>query len=168
MNKKIIAILVLVIGLGFGYYWYGNMNRNGGESKPVVETAPSSNTQAKTPEPTPLVAVNIGVTAPKTVIVRYTSKGFSPSTITITKGDTVSFVADANSDEMWIASNPHPTHEGYDGTTRSKHCAHGYTGKAPLDECSVGTSYNFTFDKIGTWKYHNHGNVGDTGTVVVK
>jgi hypothetical protein len=47
----------------------------------------------------------------------------------------------------------------------SQHCP-DTTGTA-FDQCSAGTSYAFTFGKIGSWGYHNHLNHGATGTVVV-
>ena len=87
---------------------------------------------------------------------------------TWTTGTTVTFTAAPGADELWVASNPHPTHEGYDGTTRDQHCAAGYAGPTPFDQCATGTTYTFTFNQIGTWGYHNHGNHSDTGTVIVQ
>jgi len=70
---------------------------------------------------------------------------------------------------MWVASDPHPAHTGYDGTSLAQHCA---TGSTPsFDECSSvakGSSYSFTFNKSGSWGYHNHANHSYAGTVVVK
>jgi hypothetical protein len=74
---------------------------------------------------------------------------------------------DERGNPMWVASDPHPVHTGYDGTSRSQHCAAGYTGPAPFDECGAGTSYTFTFDKTGTWGYHDHISDESSGTVVV-
>ena len=64
----------------------------------------------------------------------------------------------------------HPSHVVYDGTGKDAHCAPSYTGAAPFDECgAVGSSgsFTFTFTKSGDWKYHNHANAADFGTVVV-
>ena len=69
---------------------------------------------------------------------------------------------------MWIGSNVHPTHTDYDGTSRTTHCAPGYSGPAPFDQCGTGTTYSFTFTKAGTYQYHNHVASQNTGTVVVK
>ncbi len=102
-----------------------------------------------------------------TATVTYSGHGFSPSTVTIAKGGTVTFV-NQSSNKMWVASDPHPTHQGYDGTTRSQHCAQGYTGAKPFDQCSTGNSFTFTFTKTGSWGYHNHDLHQDTGTVVVQ
>jgi plastocyanin len=156
----IVIIVTVVMVFGLGYYFFNTMRASAPQSNIV---APVAETTAVPPEQTLNVAI-----APNTVTVRYTSSGFSPKDVTIAKGDTVTSVADPQSDEMWVSSNPHPTHEGYDGTTRREHCVAGYAGPAPFDECSVGTSFSFTFMKSGTWHYHNHGNSGDGGTVIVK
>jgi plastocyanin len=68
---------------------------------------------------------------------------------------------------MWVASDPHPIHNGYDGTTVQQHCAAGYAGPAPFDECAAGTSFTFTFDKVGTWGYHDHLDHSVMGTITV-
>jgi plastocyanin len=99
--------------------------------------------------------------------VTYNGSTFSPSSVTIAKGGTVNFVA-TNGQSMWVASAPHPTHTGYDGTSESVHCAAGYTGPAPFDMCAAGTSFSFTFDKTGSFVYHNHLNTSAHGTVVVQ
>jgi plastocyanin len=66
---------------------------------------------------------------------------------------------------MWIASDPHPTHQGYSGTTRDQHCPD--TSGTAFDECAAGTTYTFVFEKVGSWGYHNHANISSRGTVVV-
>jgi hypothetical protein len=67
---------------------------------------------------------------------------------------------------MWVASNPHPAHTGYDGTSRQQHCPN--TANTAFDECAPGSTYSFTFNKVGTWGYHNHMNPGSQGTVIVQ
>lgn len=129
----------------------------------TISTTSTRTTQPSAPAPTSPV-----LTTHHTIVVSYGRSGFSPKNLTVSTGDTVTFVAAPGSDEMWIASNPHPTHQGYDGTTKDQHCAAGYTGPKPFDQCTSGTSFGFTFQKNGTWGYHNHGNPGDSGTVIVK
>ncbi len=103
------------------------------------------------------------------VTVTYTDSGFSPASVTVTQGQTVIWV-NQSSHSMWVASAVHPTHTVYGGTNKNAHCAEGYTGSMPFDECAAvtsGSSYSFTFDKVGDWKYHNHANVADFGSVTV-
>jgi plastocyanin len=166
MSRNTTIAIVIVIVLALGYYVYVN---SGGSRAPQADTTSSAAQTSSNQIALPPTTTTTNATTAKTVTVHYTSTGFSPSVVTINKGDTVTFVADPNSDEMWIASDPHPTHQGYDGTTKSEHCASDYTGPAPFDECSsAGTSFSFTFEKTGTWGYHNHGNSSDKGTVIVQ
>lgn len=164
MNRTITIIVAVVVILALGYYWY---TQRGGNNAPQTENVSSSAQTSPAQTETPSAATGTGSVTSKTVTVRYTRDGFFPATVTINKGDTIMFV-DETGGGVWIASNPHPGHEGYDGTTRSEHCASGYTGPAPLDQCSAGTSYSFTFEKTGTWGYHNHRNYTETGTIAVR
>lgn len=99
--------------------------------------------------------------------VKYTDQGFEPATLTVPAGTTVTFV-NQSAGEMWIGSDQHPSHTSYDGTSKDEHCAPGYTGAKPFDECGTGSTYTFTFLKAGTYGYHNHKNDDDRGTIVVQ
>lgn len=133
-------------------------------------TRPSA-TETQTPSQTSVSQQTATTTQPTqtsmSATVIYGPNGFSPATVTIAKGSKVTFV-NQSGNEMWLASDPHPTHQGYDGTTKNVHCASGYAGAAPFDQCSTGDSFSFTFDKSGTWGYHNHANDSDEGTVIVQ
>lgn len=99
--------------------------------------------------------------------VTYSLTGFSPANVTVRKGEAVMWTNIAPSD-MWVAVNEHPTHAGYDGTTRKDHCAAG--APASFDQCvatAAGSQWSFTFNKVGTWKYHNHVGESFGGTVTV-
>ena len=87
-------------------------------------------------------------------IVKYTDSGWEPSTLTIKSGDTVTFEKDSG-DDVWPASNDHPTHLLYKG----------FDARKPLLQ---GDSYSFTFTKAGSWGYHNHLEPDVQGTIVVK
>lgn len=94
----------------------------------------------------------------------FTDSGFEPSSITIQQGETVTWV-DQSSRTMWVASDRHPTHTQYDGTTTSAHCPND--GDA-FDQCGTGERYTFTFDKTGEWGYHNHKPLVRGGTITVR
>jgi plastocyanin len=98
------------------------------------------------------------------VTVTYSDTGFSPKTLTVKKGTTVTFV-DQNAGGMWVGSDEHPSHTGYDGTSKNDHCVDG--ASTSFDQCGATTSYSFTFNKVGTWPYHNHTNASDRGVVIV-
>ncbi len=101
------------------------------------------------------------------VVITHANGSFSPNTVTIKKGTRVTFV-NSEGAAMWVASDLHPTHTDFDGTNKSEHCAAGYTGPAPFDQCSSGDNFSFTFDKAGTWAYHNHLRASEIGTIIVQ
>ncbi|MDE1924727.1 MAG: hypothetical protein KGH79_00920 [Patescibacteria group bacterium] len=153
----IVIVLIIIVG---GVWWYSSSSNNApaaGQAQDNTQAAAAGNTQANAP----------ANSAPMSATVTYTAQGFSPSTVTIASGGTVRFVNQSGG-AMYIASNPHPTHEGYDGTTRSEHCAAGYTGPAPFDQCTTGNTFSFTFTKTGTFGYHNHTDPSIMGTVIVQ
>ncbi len=148
----VIVVLLLIIG---GAWWY--------TQQPVAQTNVNVNQNATTTDEVPAMGTS---TEPKTVTVDYSATGFTPKSITINKGDTVTFT-NSSGGNMWVASAMHPGHEGYDGTTRTEHCVAGAT-PPPFDQCVNGASYSFKFDKTGSFNYHNHSSAQFFGTVVVQ
>lgn len=106
--------------------------------------------------------VSCGQVQGETHTVTYSQGGFSPQQLTIQRCDTVRW--ESQGPDMWVASDVHPTHTQYDGTSVNEHCPNG--GDV-FDQCSSGQSYSFTFQKTGEWGYHNHVRAAHTGTVVV-
>lgn len=165
--KTALAIIVLIVVIAGGYFLFAkktqapvtNPATGGGTSAPLETTNPN-------PPATTSAQTSGGAAAPTPahVTVTYNGTSFSPKTVTIHKGDTVTFV-NSSSGQMWVASAPHPTHQGYSGTTVSQHCPD--TAGTAFDQCSFGNSYTFTFEKVGSWLYHNHANTSVTGTIVV-
>ena len=78
---------------------------------------------------------------------------FSPAVVTVKAGDTVTWT-DQSQNPVRIASNPHPTHTDYPG----------FDSGSAID---FGTTYSFTFTKVGSWGYHNHFSPNVQGTVIV-
>mgnify|MGYP001590098068 CR=1 FL=1 len=147
------VVLVLVVILG-GWYLLS--------AKP----AKAPTTGAPSPSAT-ATATTTEQTAPTPITVAYTDQGFSPASVTVHVGTTVTFV-NQSSKKMWVASAMHPAHTVYSGTSLSQHCPD--TANTAFDECvavSSGGSYSFTFNKVGDWKYHNHVGSSDFGSVVV-
>lgn len=105
---------------------------------------------------------------PKTSTVEITADGFTPATLSISQGDTVTFI-NKDIEKHWPASNIHPTHTKYPGS--------GIDKCGTLDEYYIfdachgleeGEQYSFPFDEIGTWKYHDHLNPEIKGTIIVE
>ena len=87
-------------------------------------------------------------------VVNYTDNGFSPASLEIKVGETVQFVNQSGGG-MWTASGPHPAHTNYPEFDAKRNIPSGET-------------YEFTFTKVGEWKYHNHTKAGAYGTIIVK
>jgi len=131
------VVLLLVIG---GGYWL--LKGQTGTTQPSNSTA-ITNTQNPTSEPNK-----------NNLTVEYSGQGFSPNSITVKSGTTVTWV-NKGSDLMWVASTPHPVHTDLPGFDALK--------GAP-----AGGTYSFTFAKVGKWSYHNHLAPDKNGEVVVE
>lgn len=159
MNRKVlVGVIVLLAGLAVG--WFVLQGAPSGKP-PAEEESPTSQMPA-TPGVTEMVVTETSpgpgmekgeVPAVATTTVQYTDSGFGPNTITVKQGTTVRFT-NQSSRGMWVASAVHPTHQLLPGFDQ-------------LQSVSKGGTYEYTFAKVGTWKYHNHVNATDTGTVVV-
>lgn len=100
--------------------------------------------------------------------VEMVSAGFNPKTISISRGETVTFI-NKDSTAHWPASNLHPTHTTYPGSSIQK-CGTADEA-ATFDACkslAEGEQYSFTFTRVGTWPYHDHLNPSKSGVIVVK
>ena len=164
MQKQFLWAVVIVLVLGAGYWlWQSNA-----VATPSADTGTQPTGTGSTDSPQAGVDVNVGAsvsTTPSSAAITYNGSSFSPSQVTIKKGGTVTFTSTVPT--MWVASGPHPAHTGYDSTSRSEHCAAGYAGAAPFDQCRAGTSYTYTFTKVGTWPFHDHITEGVFGKVTV-
>ncbi|MDO8676101.1 MAG: DUF5667 domain-containing protein [Candidatus Azambacteria bacterium] len=97
---------------------------------------------------------NLTNVLPKTWTIEHADNRFIPSEIKIKKGDTVTWV-NKSGILTWPASAMHPTHRVYPGFDALK----GF-GKEE--------SYSFVFDRVGSWRYHDHLSPSSTGVVVVE
>tara|TARA_Y100001951_G_C11196943_1_gene214853 strand:+ start:283 stop:747 length:465 start_codon:yes stop_codon:yes gene_type:complete len=144
----VIALIVIVVLLGFGLF--SNLSTDTNPKLPLEEdseTGEESNqeTEEEVVVETPLVVEKF---------VEITSSGsFVPETLTISQGDRVTWTNEG-SRSVWPASNNHPTHKLY-------------LGFDSLKGLKLGGSYSFTFNEVGTWKYHDHLRSSVRGTVIV-
>jgi len=101
-------------------------------------------------------------------VVTYTNSGFSPATVTVQQGGSVTFL-NSSTGSMWVATALHPTHTVYPGSSLAL-CGTAQASTI-FDACTnipPGGSWTFTFTQIGSWGYHNHAQVSHTGRVVVE
>ena len=86
-------------------------------------------------------------------VISMESSGFNPTSITIAKGDTVTWV---NNDTKGHrpASSRHPIHSDLPGFDS-------------LNAVAPGDSYSFTFTQVGSWGFHDHLKFTDGGIINV-
>lgn len=92
--------------------------------------------------------------------VRYDGRTFSPQRLRVPAGTRVTFVNVSGLERpLYIASDPHPTHENYPGF--DARVINGGTLPQP------GASQSFTFTRPGVWGYHDHNFPTAVGAVEV-
>lgn len=99
-------------------------------------------------------------------IVEITADGFSPNPLTIKKGDVVSFI-NKDSVSHWPATDNHPTHTLYPGSSIEK-CG---TGALIFDSCKALTNnmmFEFTVKEAGIWPYHDHLSPSTKGIIIAE
>lgn len=89
----------------------------------------------------------------KETVIRMEDAGFNPAEVTINKDETIIF-QNAGTKDYWPASDIHPTHGIYPE----------FDPKKPIKS---GESWQFKFDKAGTWSMHDHLNPFSTGKITV-
>lgn len=160
MNNKnyIIAGVVIIAVVVLGYFLIQNQSKQSATFPKVndsVETAQINPTEVI---PTPTEATKSGEKIKEDNLkeerVEYTDEGFIPKSISVKEGTKVTWVNNSKN-SMWVASSPHPAHTDlpeFDQLTSS----------------NKGSTYTFTFTRVGNWRYHNHIAPQDTGAVVVE
>lgn len=164
MNKVIIFAISITAIIVSSYFLF---------KVPTPESLPI-NTAPKVSKKTPNTPAQLTQNPPQNTEVKqtypviYSNSGYSPKILTIKVGETVVFANDSST-TMWTASDRHPLHTNYNGTFLQQHCPDAT--HTVFDQCAgskPGESWSFTFDKAGTWEYHNHLNASDTGAIIVK
>lgn len=141
------VLIYAVIGaVLYGLVYYFILGKRGGTSYAPAPTAPVATAPATSPATT-------SATETSQETITLTSDGFSPKTLTIKTGTKVTWTNQSGSDAT-VNSSPHPVHTDY----------------PPLNLGSFpsGGTLSLTFDKLGTYKYHNHLNPSQFGTIVVQ
>lgn len=119
---------------------------------PPVATLPIFTTSL--PSPSPVASPTLSPTLQaEAATLSMTDTGFSPQTLTVAGGATVTFVNNGQA-LHWPASALHPTHQ----------ILPGFDSRRGL---ATGETYSFTFTKPGSWNCHDHLNPTFTCTIVV-
>jgi plastocyanin len=147
-RPALLSILIVAVILGMGLW---TMLKPAEEQTGILTSSTPTPVITSSLSPTPTAEPMVPSTTLHTVT--FDGSSFSPRTLTVKKGDTVQF-KNTGSRSIWIASDPHPIHTKY-GTFDARR------GYAPSE------TYSFTFDKTGTWGYHDHLASQNTGTITV-
>lgn len=103
--------------------------------------------------PTPPAETGGAPTGAETTTVSMTGNGFSPATVSVGVGGSVTFMNDDTASHQ-VSSNPHPLHTIFPSLN------------GPV--LDAGGTFSLIFPRAGTFSYHDHLNPGLTGTVVVR
>lgn len=137
-NKILIGVVVLIIVIGAIVLM---ANKGGFQTPTPIESG-------QTPPPT-----TEATTPTQQTTVTLAQSGFEPATVTVKAGTKVIW-ANSSGKLATVDSAGHPVHLAYPPLN--------------LGEFSDGSQVSLVFDKVGTYKYHNHLNPSQTGQVVVE
>ena len=181
--KKFAYFIVILLVLGGGYYLYVQNNRqalapseeNGQSAQNIDESAGADKKEETPKQDDSGVKVETGtevktgagqsegtfsggegdILAPDVLVVQvdYDGAKFSPASVDIKVGDIVIFKNNGDVG-FWPASANHPMHTLYPEFDAKQSIAPG--GK-----------WQFKFEKVGAWKYHDHLNPSATGVINV-
>ncbi|MDO8522137.1 MAG: cupredoxin domain-containing protein [bacterium] len=160
MNKIVLWVLAVVIVAG-GWFLYS--------SAPAQESADTEVVAGGVvaPQAVSVEGANTNVTEVVSkvpdIVITFTDSGFVPSSLTVKKGQTVRWANNSGS-KVWPASAVHPTHGVYPQKSASDCLGSSFDACRAL---SQGESWDFTFDYVGEWKFHNHLNGSQKGSVIV-
>lgn len=141
MSKNVvIAAVVIIVLILAGWYF----TRPKSTTPEVSQPAPTASQSAS--------ASPSAVTTAKNM-VSITANGYAPNSLTIKAGESVTWTNNDSADHT-VNSDPHPTHTLYPFLN--------------LGVIKPGDSKSATFEKVGTYTYHDHLNPSNKGTVTVE
>lgn len=147
----VLAVLIALALIAGGIVLTQRMGQDVATSRTQTMEEASESPEAQSPS----VQSSEAATASPTVAqVKLTNDGFSPKTVRVKAGQSVVFTNESDT-AMWVASDSHPSHNIYPAFDARK-------------AYRKGEVYSFTFDKVGSWMYHNHLAATQTGIVVVE
>ena len=159
-NLILAGILILILVGVAASLRTTNLSSDDTDSTPTPGSTDTPTTTASTPtSPSTASPQATGTATPTTQAqtssetITITNAGFQPSSLSIKKGTQVCF---KNNDSVphWPASSDHPTHLEY-------------AEFDPKKSVLSGSEWCFTFDKAGSWGYHDHLRPNLTGSITV-
>ncbi len=146
MSKNLIVAVVVILILAVGGFYFIKSQQN-------APVSPSQEVSSPTPAQTQAPAASEEAMMKGETLVKITANGFSPNSLTVKAGEIVTWQNDDSANHT-VNSAPHPTHTAYPPLN--------------LGVIKPGDKKSLTFDKAGTYKYHDHLNPSLTGSVTVQ
>lgn len=138
MNKYLAIGVGVIVIALLGFFLMGNK-----AGKQTTVSTPAAQTQNQaSPSAQPVTST-----------VTLTQSGFDQQTLKVKVGTKVTWI-NKSGETATVNSDPHPTHTLWP-----------FLNLGNFDD---GMSVSVTFDKAGTYTYHNHLNPNETGTVIVE
>lgn len=154
MTKNTTYVLVtvaLLLLVGVGVYAFTS---DADDTKPLTPTTSSdsgSQTSTETKSNTP--ATSTSSENVSTATITFDGNTFSPSTITVKSGTTITLNNTSNV-PVELSSADHPSHRD--------------NPELNMRTVSPRSSGTLTVTKTGTWGYHDHIDASKTGTIIVQ
>lgn len=146
-----IAVLILIVVAG-GFFYSRNKSATQSQSTTQATITPTSQ-PSNAPSTSPSTNASPSGSVMQQNTVTLTSNGFEPQTLTIKTGEKVTW-KNMSGTVATVNSDPHPVHTLWPFLN--------------LGNFQNGETLSVTFDKAGTYTYHNHFEASEKGTVVVK
>lgn len=143
MNKNLLIGIGILIVVAAVVLFNNQAGKKTNQSSPTPVASASPQSASPSGSPSAMEGKNITVN----------KNGFAPQTLKIKAGTKVTFVNNSGS-SISVNSDPHPTHTLFPFLN--------------IGIINDGASASVTFDKAGTYTYHNHLNPSQTGTVVIE
>lgn len=125
--------------------------------------APAPYVELREDSGNPVVGAAASSSDPFDTTITFTGDAYEPEDLTVQKGTRVRFL-NASDQETWPAGAVHPTHSIYP-EKRAEDCL----GSA-FDACrglKKGEFFDYTFNYVGEWRFHDHLRAYYTGAVTV-
>ncbi len=150
-NSGVIIAVIVVLVLGAGVFALTKNKDKASDPGTGLTNAPQTVGDTAQAQSSEQSATSTEASSADTIT--YSDSGFSPATLTVKSGTTVTIKNDS-SRILEFESDPHPDH----------------TDEPELNAGTVspGKSMTFTVTKTGSHGYHNHLNDDDKGKIVVQ
>ncbi len=142
-------VIYLIIGaLVYGVIYYFFLGKKSASPYQATASQTPAQTTGLPADRSPLSGVQAGQST-----VTITPSGFQPGSLTIKSGETVVW-SNQGGGTGNVSSSPHPTHTDYPPLN--------------LGDVAPGASVSLVFPTAGTYKYHNHLNPSQFGSIIVQ